>query len=282
MADITERAPAPQYDWQTPKPPFSMGTVLGGAFGNVFGQSGRIGLGLLIIAGIGLLLSLPAGLLSAGSGGLEVSEGALALSGLSVLIAYLSWMTVCVFTDYAVWNRTLGRAPGVMELLRRALIYTIPVLVLNVLLLIMTYAGFFLFVVPGIIISVGFCLVGPAFLHEPDTSFFGAFGRSWSLTKGYKGWVWLAQIVMSFVMTFGLLLLVGLSVGSVAALGLESPDGAGGSDPSTLGLMLFAAVSSLLLYLLLALYASFTTTLYAHLRELKEGRPAEVMAEVFS
>jgi uncharacterized membrane protein len=47
--------------------------------------------------------------------------------------------------------------------------------------------GFLLLVVPGIIALCGYAVVVPAVVLEPMRSGTDALGRSWQLTKGYKG-----------------------------------------------------------------------------------------------
>ena len=134
----------------------------------------------------------------------------------------------------------------------------------------------FLLIIPGVIISVGWIVLGPAYLHE-ETSLFGSFGRSWQLTSGYKWWVWLTTIVMGLIVavifSIGSVLISSLSLGQIFGSDLS----VGFSATSFLGGVLF----SLLIYLTLALYASFTTALYTELRELKEGPLAEEMSAVF-
>lgn len=138
------------------------------------------------------------------------------------------------------------------------------------------------FIVPGVIISVGWAVIGPAYLHE-DTSLFGSFGRSWSLTRGYKWWVWLATIIMGIIWTLIFLVMIGVSA-AIASPVVPEP---GFADPTSVASgysianFLTGILFSVALYLALALYASFTTALYTELRELQEGPLGEEMSAIF-
>jgi hypothetical protein len=80
-------------------------------------------------------------------------------------------------------------------------------------------------------------------------------------------------IIILIIFSISALIVSAMSLGQVTT----SEMSVGFSTTSFLGGLLF----SLLIYLAIALYASFTTALYTELRELKEGPLAEEMSAVF-
>jgi len=132
-------------------------------------------------------------------------------------------------------------------------------------------------IVPGVIISLGWSIIGPVYLHE-DIGLFSTFGRSWQLTNGYKGWVWLAQIVMSFITT--IIFIVPFSILSAVVLGpMMEPDFIPEQNLMT---FLYGMFFSLSIYIALSLYASLTCAIYTELREIREGLLNEEVSDVFA
>jgi len=185
-------------------------------------------------------------------------------------------MYICVFTDHFAFAQFTNRTVAFRYVFLRSLKLTIPILFIVILYFISSYIGMIFLIVPGVIISVGWAIIGPAYLHE-DTSLFGSFGRSWQLTRGYKWWEWLATIVMGIILTVIFTVIVLLSTATMVQ-GLSDVE----TIPTfTIGTFLLGLLFSIFMYLAIALYASFTTALYTELRELKEGPLGEEMIAVF-
>ena len=276
MVNLTPNTPE-IYDWQKPKPPFQFGRVMNRSFSGLFKNIKPIMLVILLSLVVSSVLSAPVYFLdSTDPNALLQSPIYWIVTGLSSIFGFLFFMFICVFTDHYAFAHFTNRPAEFRHVTLRSMKLTIPVLFIVVLYFISSYIGMIFLIVPGVIISVGWTVIGPAYLHE-DTPLFGSFGRSWELTRGYKWWVWLATIVMGLIMTL-------VFAFAVALISLTAYSGFTGTEISsafTIGAFFMGLLMSLSIYLALALYASFTTALYTELRELKEGPLAEEMSAVF-
>lgn len=280
MVDETS-TPEPEYEWQKPKATFDFGRMMSRTFSGVFSNFKTIFLGILAIVAITTILSIPIYL----TGDLEssdVSSAALytasGLAILSALISFVSYMLICVFTDLVVFNYHTNRPITMLTALKRGAIYTLPILLIVILYFIASYIGMIFFIIPGVIISVGWAVIGPAYLHE-ETSLFGSFGRSWYLTNGYKWWVWLATFVMGII-TMLLWIIPLTAFAGIIGSGMDLETGEMATQ--NWSIILLSAAISLFSYFALALYASFITSIYIELRDLKEGIMSDTLAEVFA
>lgn len=275
MVDQTS-APKELYDWQKEKQPFQFGRVMNRAFAGLFKNIKYIIGAILIVCLISLILSLPTLLADTDNVTSTTAPIFIVASILSLISFIFFLMFIAVFTDHVAFASFTNRRINFKRLFFRSLKLTFPVLFVGILYFLASNIGMLFLIVPGIIMSVGWCIIGPSYLHE-DTPLLGSFGRSWQLTRGYKWWVWLATIVMGII----ILIIFSISAVTVSALSLgqvtTSDMSVGFSTTSFLGGLLF----SFLIYLAIALYASFTTALYTELRELKEGPLAEEMSAVF-
>jgi len=119
-------------------------------------------------------------------------------------------------------------------------------------------------VVPGIIVFCGYSVAGQVAALEPLNSSADALGRSWDLTKGFKG-----KALVLWIVSFALLFVVVLGAG---ALGAAAGALAGGLDATVTVLI---ALVSLLIY---PLITCVFTLLYYDLRVRKEGFDLEVLS----
>ena len=119
-------------------------------------------------------------------------------------------------------------------------------------------------VVPGIIVFCGYSVAGQVAALEPLNSSADALGRSWDLTKGFKG-----KAFVLWIVSFALLFVVVLGAG---ALGAAAGALAGGLDATVTVLI---ALVSLLIY---PLITCVFTLLYYDLRVRKEGFDLEVLS----
>ena len=182
-----------------------------------------------------------------------------------MLFSIIQFVFVCVITDLVTYNHIKGKLVPFREALIRSIKVVLPISLICVLYIIAYYIGSILFIIPGVIIWVGWAIVGPIYLHE-DTKLFDTFGRSWELTNGYKWWVWLSMILMKIIMFIGILI-VALLLGALFHVSLATYD-----QPSSLvGSLVMSNLFSLCLCLLFSFYAAFTSAIYAEVVELKEG-----------
>ncbi|WP_026942390.1 YjgN family protein [Hellea balneolensis] len=276
---MVDQTPNPQelYEWQKPKPAFQFGRVMNRSFSGLFRNIKPIMIVILISLVVSSLVSAPMYFLdSTDPTALMQSPSYWIITAMSSVFGFLFFMFICVFTDHFAFAHFTNRPVKFRYVALRSLKLTIPILFIVVLYFIASYIGMIFLIVPGVIISVGWAIIGPSYLHE-ETSLFGSFGRSWELTRGYKWWVWLATIVM------GIIMMIVFSLAAVL-LSVTAYSGVTETDISsafTVTAFLMGLLMSLSMYLALALYASFTTALYTELRELKEGPLAEEMSAVF-
>ena len=264
-------------NYQGVKPSFDMGRVMNRSFAGVFKNIKPILLVIVISLIVSSIVTAPIYFLdTTDPNALLESPVYWTMTAISSIFGFLFFMFLCVFTDHFAFAHFTKRPANFRDVTFRSLKLTIPVLFIVFLYFIASYIGMIFLIVPGVIISVGWAIIGPSYLHE-ETSLFGSFGRSWQLTRGYKWWVWLATIVMGIIVS--LIFVVAMLVIGASSLGQLS-----GSDmnisftaASFIGGLLF----SILMYLAICLYASFTTALYTELRELKEGPLGERMSAIF-
>ena len=264
-------------NYQGVKPSFDMGRVMNRSFAGVFKNIKYILGAIVLVFLISTLISLPLYFVTPNDiSSTPLSSLYVMASILSVIVFIFFMMFMSVFTDHVAFASFTNRHVNFKAVFFRSLKLALPVLFVVILYFIASYIGMIFLIVPGVIMSIGWCVLGPAYLHE-DTPLLGSFGRSWRLTSGYKWWVWLATIVMGIIVavifSIAAMFLSAISLGQVSGTGTS----VGFSTTSFLGGLIF----SILIYLTLALYASFTTALYTELRELKEGPLGERMSAIF-
>jgi hypothetical protein len=127
--------------------------------------------------------------------------------------------------------------------------------------------GLVLFIVPGIIVICGLAVTAPAIVLENQPTATAGMGRSWYLTKGNRGKVFLA-----FLVAFMLILLPGI------ALGAFSVAAASATGSVTSGVILFLVVQAVLQVLAYPFLFVLTTLLYYDLRVRKEAYDLEMLS----
>jgi hypothetical protein len=149
----------------------------------------------------------------------------------------------------------LGRAMGMMG----------RIIVVSMLSSLLIGLGMLLLIVPGVILLSGLILsTVVAVLETPENST-AALGRSWELTKGFRGKVLLTMICV------GLLLMVPtITVGVIWGIIGVATGGVG-----EVGMAVVAALMSILIY---PFFYVVLTVLYYDLRVRKEGFDLELLA----
>ncbi|MEP3889615.1 MAG: hypothetical protein ABJN69_04055 [Hellea sp.] len=266
-----------RINYQASKPSFDMGRVLGRAFAGVLGNIKSILFAIALAIILSTVVTAPIYMLDLTDPAAVMETNVYGiLTATSSILGFVLMMSICVFTDHMAFAQFTNRSAGFRYVLLRSIKLTLPVLFVVILYFLSSYIGMAFLIVPGVIISVGWAVIGPAYLHE-STSLFGSFGRSWSLTRGYKWWVWLATIIMTILVWF--IFIVGTIILSAVSLAnIADPEMALGFTPKQ---FFVGLVINLFMYLAISLYASFTTALYTELRELKEGPLGEEMSAIF-
>jgi hypothetical protein len=133
--------------------------------------------------------------------------------------------------------------------------------------------GFFLLVVPGIILATGLVLAIPALVLEPGASASASLSRSWELTRGSR-WRMLGLIVTLLVLLYVPL----AAIGGLFALFVPQATRLGVLGPASAGALLAIALTGLIQTFIYPLFYCVLTVAYYDLRVRKEGFDLEVLA----
>jgi hypothetical protein len=158
-----------------------------------------------------------------------------------------------------------GRKAGVREIIGRGFSRIVPVIVIAILFSIALGIGLLLVVVPGIFLLVVWSVAIPASVVE-RSGIFGAFDRSWQLTKGYR-WPVLGILLILLAILIGLQLTIGILV-AIAVFATDS-------------LFLVIAINYVVTAISGALMSVAIAVIYHDLRVAKEGVSTAQLAAVF-
>lgn len=129
-------------------------------------------------------------------------------------------------------------------------------------------AGTFLFILPGIVLALGWSVVVPVAICE-SVGFFGNFTRSRELAIGSRG-----RILLLFVLMFIAVIVVALPGGGLMAALNRQPAVVPG---------LFASVWQIVVGIVFAAFqAGLIAALYIELRRIRDGMIAPGLSEVFA
>jgi hypothetical protein len=127
--------------------------------------------------------------------------------------------------------------------------------------------GFVLLLVPGIIVVCGLAVTAPAIVLENQPTATAGMGRSWSLTKGHRGKVFMAYLVAFMLIFLPGIALSAFGAGAILATGSE-----------TVGIVLFMLIGGILQILAYPFFYVLTTLLYYDFRIRKEAYDLEVLS----
>lgn len=243
--------------------PLALGEILDVSFGVYRRHFGVLAPVVLACSGGPYLLGLY----------LQASGGLLA-NPLLAAVYYLAFVVLqsvaTAATVLVISESYLGRALGPGEALRRAAPLAGRLLVMSLLMGSVIMAGFFLFLVPGIILACGLVLATPALVLEPGVGAAGSLRRSWALTRGSR---WR---IFALLLTVGVLLYVPfIGVGALAALVL--PGGPPGAVAPA-AVLVTLALSGVIQMFVFPLFYCVVTVAYYDLRVRREGFDLEVLA----
>lgn len=265
---MTDTIEAEQVNSNTSFKPFQLGRIISRTFSAIKHNIKPLLLAIILIWAfqflVSLILLLPLSL--AGDNQNVATGGIILMSVISIISALFFLMLISAFADILAYSKFTNNPVGFKVALKRAAKASLPLLLICAIYFIAVQVGTLLIIIPGIIITLGWAVIGPVYLHE-DTPLFGTFGRAWHLSSGYKLWIWLAKIVMSFI-SLAILIIPIILYFSIAA----AASGSGGSKAIiSFGAILSQIFLSISTYGFFILYASFTAALYTELIELKEG-----------
>ncbi len=193
---------------------------------------------------------------------------ALAASSTAILLLLLAYLLLIPVASaavvYGVFRGLRGKPATIVQCLSVAASRGPAILGLALLNLLVVGLGFLLCITPGVILTCGLFIAGPALIVEqldPIT----AMRRSWQLTDGHK------LTILILALTIGVLQL-GISIPITMALGADTSgnDAFGNEDPAT-DFGLYEMLDSLLTIVFIAFNAVAAAVTYHDLRSLREG-----------
>jgi len=258
-------------------PTFTMGGVASATFGSIGRNFATFALLALLAevpqqalswyttqignsAQIGAAAANPAALMSLGG-------TILATSLLTIIMAYVLQAAIV----YGTITDLNGRRASLGSCLSTAFKVLLPLIGLSIVSTFGVVLGMVLLIVPGVILALGWAVAVPVRVVE-RTGVFDSLGRSWQLTSGYKGTLFLLFLIFGLAsLLFGFL---GQAMAGVFSL--TRP----GTMPASLPITYFIytgviqAVSAMV-------GAAGAATIYYQLRAIKEGIAPEKLAAVF-
>jgi hypothetical protein len=171
-----------------------------------------------------------------------------------------------------------GKRPSFGECLGTGFRFFLPLVVIGVIFGVCIVFGFFVFIVPGVLLGLAWCVAAPAEVME-RTGIFGSFGRSVELTRNHRGAIFALAIAFVFAQWVVQSLISGV-LGIGAGVGAAATPGAVNS--SFQNLFVVQTVTSLVIATLFASVGSAgIASVYFELRQAKEGVGVDELAAVF-
>ena len=257
MSDISAAQPAPG-GFQ-----FSVGGVLKRSFSTYFANF----VPFSILALIFYLPTLVFGYAAGFSGGAGVSfEVGTEPPNVTVMILSLILTYVLVGAlVYGTVQHLNGRKVGVGDIIGRGVSRILPVVVIAILFSIAFGIGFALLIIPGVFVMVVWSVAIPASVVERP-GIFGAFSRSWNLTKGYR-WPVLGILLVLLLILIAFTMVTAM-VGGLAYFATDM-------------LLLPVLVNYVISAISGAIMSVVIAVLYHDLRVAKEGVSTAQLAAVF-
>jgi hypothetical protein len=236
--------------------PLSLGEVLDVSFGlyrSMFAP-------LLLVAAASQVVPMVMNVYIVAAGGF--------LANLGMVVA---WLTVVVIlsalgvaaSTYVVSDAYLGRETSAGSALARTGGILARLIMISLLTSLLVGFGFVFLIVPGLFILSGLLLSTVVAVLERAPGAVDAMGRSWDLTRGYRGKVFLTMLV-----SFVLLMVPSWVVGRLWGL-------VGSTGPESVGMVVVQGVFGIFVYPFIYVV---TTVLYYDLRVRKEGFDLELLA----
>lgn len=171
-----------------------------------------------------------------------------------------------------------GRRPTFGECLGTGFRFFLPLVAIGIIFGICFALGFIIFVVPGVLLALAWCVAAPAEVME-RVGIFNSFGRSAELTRNHRGAILvlaIALVVVQWIVQTVISAVLGIGMGGAAA---ASPAVAGAGFQS---LFVVQTVTSLVLATLFAsIGQAGIASVYFELRQAKDGVGADQLAAVF-
>ncbi len=175
---------------------------------------------------------------------------------------------------FVVSDSYMGRPISARDAFARATPFISRLIVLGVLLSLVIGLGLICLIIPGVILFTGLALSTPALVIEGLPSANAAMGRSWALTRGFRG-----KLFWALLTVLVLILLPTIALGGFAAASGDATLLAPTMSPAALAWLVAASLIQLLIY---PLFYCVLTVAYYDLRVRKEAFDLEVLASGLS
>ena len=197
--------------------------------------------------------------------------------GLVALIGYLVLQGVMARSAIALKT---GNGTQLSQAVMSSLSGLFPIMILGLAAGVMIVLGFLALIIPALYVAAMVSVFVPAIVFEKRG--FGALGRSFELTRGYRWAIAGVMIVINLIGT-----VISGVLGAIVALVVVG--GVYGNDPTTLVMqdvvlghqLLGVGIEALINGITLPLSMISTALIFVRLREIKEGGDAEDLVRVF-
>ena len=283
-----QQSSTPQYDWQNPNlKKFDFGRVMSRTFQGALHCGKESWLPLLLWFGLPMfIVSLWPLLLPDGAYGQLITGGGfegfediftpavIIGAGLAYLVFIAIYMLLYIALSHNVYGFFNGSKPSFQESFRRGRARFWTTLGSSILFLIGIMLGFLLLFIPGIILMLGWYLMGPVLAME-DKGPAESLGRSWEMSRGSKRWILLLFIILSVISAVigALFSIITVPFGNQMTAFFE-----GGS---TTFWVLYALATALSQIIAVLLSIAGIASVYYEIRDVKEGAVQETLSAVF-
>jgi hypothetical protein len=276
----------------------TMGFDIGRVAGRLFGLIGRnfglfLGLAALLVGVPGAMLAIAqvgwmGDMLGAQAAGDPSQVFARAFSPLRIGLGIAGFLVGIVGNAalqgaviYASVSDLSGKRVGFGDAVGTGLRYFLPLFCIGLIVSICCFFGYLVFIVPGVLLGLAWCVAAPAAVVE-RTGVFGAFSRSAELTRNHRGAIFALVIIFTVVVFIAQMVMnaVGqIAFGMGAAANLTP---AAGAPPALRNFITAQSVVAVVMQVAVASLASAgLASIYFELRQTKEGVGAEQLAAVF-
>jgi hypothetical protein len=171
-----------------------------------------------------------------------------------------------------------GKRATFGECLTTGLRFFLPLFCIGLIVGICCFFGYLVFVVPGVLLGLAWCMAAPAEVVE-RTGIFAALSRSADLTRDHRGAIF-GLIIIFFVVLF--IIQTVINAFDAMAFGFSGAVMTAGGAPDMRNFIAIQSVVAVVLQVVVSSLASAgLASIYFELRQTKEGVGAEQLAAVF-
>lgn len=272
----------PQFDWQTPKPQFEVGRVLGRTFTAIKNNWLKFSLLSILIAGLPMFLiglfpyfiNGAEGVLADGGMSDTAIMGTIAASVVGGIVYIIVSVMLQSILVHACFKDFAGETVSIKASAKTALKMLFPVIGIMILYTFGIMMGFVLLVIPGVLLMLGWMIAVPVLLVE-KRGVTESLGRSWELSKGYKRWILLILVILTVIS------LVLTTILTFISVPFGDPNTAAFTGGSLTFWLVYASMSAIAQALAVMINASAAAAIYYEIRDLREGITPMSIASVF-